>query len=233
MSSIKLAFGLAVVVCLLAVGASSAMAAQWGQCQTEKEGKFANSECKGTGKGWEWKQLQVKEAVESKGTLTLADTKGGIFGEEVKIECSGFGEGTVGPGTEGEITNITAEKGGTNKTIKCKTLAGICPSPELESRNLPWETELVQTEKEIRAYAHAHPKGGLPGLIVNCSGTQDECVEGHASAKISNAKNGQEVEAERDARSGLQNCTRGGAGSGIIVGVISVKQKNGHALRVK
>jgi hypothetical protein len=234
MRSIKLVFGLAMAVCLLAVVASSAMAGEWEQCQTEKNGKFETSECKGAGKGWEWKQLFVKEAVESEGTLKLTDKAGGIFGEAVTVECKGFDEGTVGPGTEDEITNITSAKGGTNKTITCTAIAGICPSPvTAEAVNLPWPTQLVQIGSEIRDAIHPHSGGGAPGWKVSCNGTLDECTTTAGGTKIKNAANGQEVEAEFEKKSALADCKRGGKAQGEVSGIVFIRQKNGHALRVK
>jgi hypothetical protein len=245
MRSIKIAFGLTMAVCLLAVAASSASAAPvWEQCQKVgvPKGSFRDSQCAFTEAlgEFEWGVLKGKEEVESKGTLKLLDT---VFG--VEVECAGVNEGWIGPNGEDEITEISETKGG-SKLVKCTTTKGAekCKGAVANAENLPWKTELTEKGAEIRDFVKTSAKAELtekkfPAWKVTCKEPKelvDICKANKgASTKMTNIETGAEnyVEAEFEgAASGKAACTSGGNESGTVKGSITIKQKNGHGTRV-
>jgi len=87
--------------------------------------------------------------VSIEGELTLSDLKapGGV----ASATCSGFFDGSVGPGEEDEITKVLNLEGteinelGGAVHIKCEAKEGACEKTtdiELQPENLPWLTEL-------------------------------------------------------------------------------------------
>jgi|ERR1700722_2916997 len=146
--------------------------------------------------------------VASKGKLKLSDSKGGLFGEKVEIECEGTDEGTVGPGTADTVTKITA--------TKCVRITGICPETiTATALHLPWKTTLLLVEEKWRDDIE-NSGAGAPGWNVVCSGTvEDECTA-ETSTELKNVTGG--VEAIFDAKSAKANCTRGGTGAGTVLG---------------
>jgi hypothetical protein len=147
----------------------------------------------------------------SEGELSLCDDKGGLFGEDVCVKCSGLDKGTVGPGKADvtqEVTGLAGEKDITNCTNELN-----CPSPILvEAENLPWTTEIVLNGTEFRDLIGTAAK--QPGYLVSCAGVVDLC-EGHATVTLTNEPGGVLA---TFANLEVATCTRGGAGQGLVTG---------------
>jgi len=148
MKYLKIAFGLALVAGLMAVVASSAVAApRWVHCvkvKTAGTGQWNNANCSEIDKTNEYETKAITETSEvtSSGKLKLADTN--TVAGEVEVECEGSNRGWVvnlatGPGEDG-IASISA--------TACKTITGSCEKPNASPRNLPWGSRLVEVEEE-------------------------------------------------------------------------------------
>ena len=105
MKYLKIALGLALVVGLMAVVTSPAMAAtpKWVTCEEVSSGKWANSTCTTSGSGkFETKALIETREGTSSGTLELEDTA-----QATTLSCARTSVGTAGAnGTDG-IKTIT------------------------------------------------------------------------------------------------------------------------------
>lgn len=157
---------------------------------------------------WQLNGRQVKEAVAvtSKATLQLKDSKGGFFGESIRVECKVTGKISVGAGATGKVSEWTA--------AACKTKEGTCEtSPTVTALNLPWHTELVTVEGKAREQFSSGGSGD-PGYKWICKlGVNDECT-GNTSAAVSNVSGG--VDLTFDSKSAKLNCAVGGSGAGSI-----------------
>jgi len=154
--------------------------------------------------------IAKNEPVDSEATgegLLLVDTKGGLFGERVDLDCTGKDEGTVTTTGTGTVTAITS--------IVCKTLEGGCPSPAAAPVHLPWTSELILSGANFRATIKG--TGGEPGWNVTCSGiVEDECVaKAGTTVGIVNVAAGVDANFEEAEKA---NCGRGGANAGFVVG---------------
>lgn len=229
-------FGLAVVAvfALGATAASSALANPvWESSEcievAPHEGRWSSADCNQYG-GEEkfalspWLVLSASDAVLSAGTLKLTDSKGGLFGESVTIQCTGTDAGTVGPGSVDETTSITA--------TECKTIEGTCPSPKAEALHLPWDTQLEEPNAgEVRDKIKSSG-AGTPGWKVKCSILTDECTAETSTLMRNNEEEGS-VEAEFESKSAKANCSRGGTGTGTVKGIdVNMSSVLGLHLRV-
>lgn len=219
MKHLKIAFGLVAVAGLMAVMASSAMAAPiWVTCVNvgPNNGKWLDAQCTKAGKG-EWETKAVTETVEvtSSGTLELEDSE--TIAGASSVECSGTNLGTIGAGGTDSTTRITATK------CKFVKLGGCEEStePKAEARNLPWATKLEETGEEVRDRITSLIAGKLPGWAVTCKtifGTKTDVCTGLNSAKVRANRAAGSVEGEFDEKSEAASCTEG-------------KEKSGHVRR--
>jgi hypothetical protein len=230
MKFIKIALGLATIAGLMAVASAPALAGPvWKQCR-EHSGtgtKWEDSKCSkasSTGK-WEWVELTTTEKATAEGTVRLVDTKVPIVGK-VEIKCSGTGEGVIGPGKFGRavaVTSMTCIPG-----ENCEKLISE------EVRHLPYQTEVFETEKTLRATATSGGSGA-PGGVAVCRvlGVEkaDECTSESGSALLENLPNGS-VNGMTESKSGKANCTLGGTASGLAEGVGNTKSAEGWAVKV-
>jgi|ERR1700722_18997639 len=161
-------------------------------------------------------------AVNSKGSLKFADSKGGLFGEKLELECEATDKGTVGPGTSDHISQFT--------TAKCTTLTGICGAPEfVDALHLGWDTTLALVGTEWRDKIE-NGGTGIPGWEIVCDGfVEDECT-GETSTELDNTPGG--VNGLFNAKSAKFNCTRGGTGAGTEVGNDLTESPAGETLSV-
>ncbi len=189
MKSIRIAgLCLAAVFVMSMVAAGTASAApHWEVClATGGTGtKYSTSQCikAESGGKYEWSELNGTEATVTPATLTLATTNVPIVGEVV-IECSGTGTGSVGPGSLARTTSL--------KTEKC-TAGKNCEKVEknTEAVNLPWATELKETEGVIHGTLRKGTgAAGPPGWRATCKvlGTvqENECTSETALLILSN-----------------------------------------------
>ena len=211
----------------MAITATASAAPHWLQCR-EGSGtgtKWEDSKCSkiGSPNKWEWVELQTTEKATIEGTLHLTDKKGGLFGEQVVILCSGTGEGTIGPGGFDRILKI--------KASKCENEENCPGEITAEGVNLPWQTSLELVGGKIRDKITSEVSGKEPGWKVTCAGVADTCEANTTTAMENNQPLGS-VDAVFDATSGTAKCSRGGAGQGEVRGTTLIRSAEGWAVSV-
>lgn len=151
--------------------------------------------------------IATAKKIKSKGELLLSDDV-----EKVSLLCKGTDEGTVGPGTLDEVTLIEATEcvfeGGEH---------GACEEGKAvtaKALGLPWTTKIEGTRDDITSATSV-------GWNVECTvfgvfKVSDECTIGLSSTALENVTGG--VNAIFDASTPAANCTRGGAGAGLVNG---------------
>ncbi len=151
---------------IVAAGTASA-APVWEGCTTGGSlTKYKTNQCETaeSGGSFEWNEIKSTEGVKVKGeTLTLIDE-----GVSSTIQCTAEeeGEGAVGPGNKGRITSGKVNSPSTN----CKRITGACEVGKIEevkAVDLPWQTELVETEKKVQNKLEG-TTNGEPGWAVTC-----------------------------------------------------------------
>jgi hypothetical protein len=163
------------------------------------------------------------ELVDDEGELLLTDHKGGIFGEEVMVLCSGLSLGEVLSAVDIDVTTIYALGTSDPETlgsaaIPCTAQTGICSEPVAKAINLDWLAELmlVGTVPEVLLTPETGMNG--PGWSIECSKiAEDSCTSPEALVEVKNETNGT-VDAFFNEETGT--CTRGGAGSALVEGLI-------------
>ncbi len=237
MKSIRIA-GLCLVAmfAMSMVAAGTASAGVWEHCETGgTTTKYTTDQCftAASGGTFSWQEVKGTEAVVSHGSLQLTDTNVFPVGE-VEVKCTGENEGTVGPGKFDRITAIKNIKCVPGKN--CTKVEGATATP----LNLPWQTEIVQTEGRRDRIKAENSKGA--GWSVSCEvlgiTKADSCTTEEGSTSLANAwtkgvgKGELLVLAEFDNSSKNATCTIGGAGSGKVRGPIAILQASGQGLRV-
>jgi hypothetical protein len=229
-------------LCLVAVAAmamsmaATASAGVWQQCTegTEKvlPTKYTEHLCVTAAAGnagkWQWNEVTGTEEVKIKGSLLLKDTKVPIFGES-EVECYGEGTGDIGPGKYDRIKTITV--------LNCRGIK-VCKAVGVTAaaRNLPWQTELYQTEGKTFDALIGTVSGKEAGWKIECEGpvgkSEDECLaEGQEELAMTNKQSSGTVTSTftqtRNAK-----CSLGGAGAGKVFGSTQTSKANGWAIRV-
>jgi hypothetical protein len=209
------ALGLAVV----AVFASGALAAASASAANNWEEEVS------AGK---WEVIKVAKTAKAKGTLKLKDTKTALG--ETEVECEGAGKGTVGPNGKDTLTEIAATKCIPKKVCTSEVTAeaiNIAP----KTLGAEWQTALEELEGEIRDKITTTSGTKEVGWIVQCKAGNfgkviDECKQPSTTTKVINEANGT-VKVEFDKKSPKSNCTKGGSGSGEILGPITFEVESG------
>jgi hypothetical protein len=162
---------------------------------------------------WEINGSPVTESVTIKSTSTEAqfeDTKGDL-GTPATVQCSLSEEGTVNKEGKGTITKFTASS---CTGVRACEASGAT----VKALHLPWDTQLAESEKELREKISSGGSG-TPGLQIECKVLgitfKDECT-GETSKEVETVSKG--VETTFDALSAKLTCTIGGAGSGLAIG---------------
>jgi len=177
MRNIKIA-GLVLASMLLmgmALAGTAAAGPLWATCQKVLSGltRYEDENCEkanGTG-SWSETSLAGTEKSVAAGTLLLVDT--GTAVGEVVVSCTGEALGSVGPTNLGRTEEI--------KNIKCTTEKGCeaGSTPTAEPVNLPWKTELTETESRLQASLKSEVSGKEAGWKVKCKVVvqiTDECT---------------------------------------------------------
>jgi hypothetical protein len=213
----------------MATAATASAAPVWEQCEKGAAGtKWETNLCNKIGppNEYAWQEVKSTEAVVTEGSLRLTDLKGGLEKEKVTVECFGKDEGTIGPGKFDRITAITASA--CHNIENCPEILKV----RAEAVNLPWQTELYETEPgKVRDQITSTISGKFPGWKVVCSGVSDTC-EANTSTAMTNKQAEGVVQATFETKSGRATCTRGGAGQGEVIGSVITKATAGHAIRV-
>jgi hypothetical protein len=168
--------------------------------------------------------ITAAQSVQSEGELLLCDDKGGPFGEEACVKCSGLDVGTIGPTNKDEVTDVL-NLAGTSLDITDCVGEGPCLEAHLvEAENLPWKTELVLDSS-----------GEILDLLIN-AGYIVVCL-GALGVELSDLCSAEDLEldtenmaAENDVlllflitELGVGNsCTRGGANQGLVEGFVLI-----------
>jgi hypothetical protein len=149
------------VMSMVAAGTASA-APHWLVCLEwhNSPTRYTEHQCEtasGTG-GWEWSEPTHTEATRTAGSLKL-EAKSSLVGE-IEVKCSGLDTGWIGPNGTDQTTTVTTDKceAGTN----CEKLEKTA-----EAVNLPWNSELKETEGKIHDTLRNGGKGE-PGYEVSC-----------------------------------------------------------------
>jgi hypothetical protein len=241
MKYLKMAFGLALLVGVMSVVASPAMAVpRWVHCVKSETGKYSTGLCNAAGSGWETKELVGTSEVTSSGTLKLEDT--GATGGAVEVECTGENTGWVA-----NLTTGAGEDGTTSITnLKCvRVVDGECEKVvEVKPRNLPWGSRLVEKGTEVRDELISGPKkeegNGEPGWAVTC-----ETILGNVTDTCERSGGTQNVRANRttgkteflfdaisEEKKERATCSQGGKEAGRVGGTILEQLRSGNALWV-
>jgi len=240
MKYLKLAFGLVAVAGLMAISASSAMAAEpiWVTCaKTAAPTHYTEADCLTAGSegGWNTKAFAANETIEStsSGTLELEDSA--ATGGKVIIECSGTNQGWVGPNGIAEQNRVTA-----SSCVFVKKEHGSCEEAkgvEVKAINLPWTLKLEErvntstSETELRGLLVSLTTKN-PGWAVTCTvagilKVTDECT-GRTNVGIESARNRLLTNFIFDKVSAQEpgSCSQGTATSGFVRGVVSSSIRN-------
>jgi hypothetical protein len=228
MRGVKVVFGCAMTVGLLAVVAIPALATpSWYKCAEKTGGKFKDNKClmESSGGEFEWVKIAKATEVVVEGELGFEDPK--LPSGAVKLKCKVKGPGTVGPNAEDQIKSI--------EVTGCTVIKGTCGSPEVKADNTPWATELFEeTGGEIRDRIKSSGVG-LPGWTLICvvvKKIEDVC-EGETSVGVANKLSEGLVELKFDKKSATLECSQSKAKSGLVEGTLKVKSASGVAISVK
>jgi hypothetical protein len=203
---------------------ASAAGPVWEQCR-EGSGaatKWEDNLCSKASSGgkWQWIELTSTEKTISSGTITLKDIKTLVGTAEVT--CSEKGEGTVGPGKFAVIRTFELEKCKADKGCEEVTSAG--------GTDLPWQTELIETESAIR-----EDGGGVPGWSVTCTvlkvKTSVTCTTNTARYSLGFSLSWIWYLLTWLPSTAKSSCTEGGAGSGEVEGYIELASAAGWRIR--
>ena len=236
MKYLKMAFGLALVAGVMSVVASPAMAVpRWVHCVKSTTGKYSNGLCNEAGSGWETTEVIGTSEVTSSGELELEDTK--ATGGAVDVMCPGTSLGWVA-----NLTNGTAGEDGTfsiNVTEASCTFIkkGACEKlEEVEARNLPWGTRLVESGSEVRDELISGSSSGAPGWSVKCKtiigSVTDTCTLSGSTQNVRANRTTGKTEFIFDAitHEKKATCSQGGEKAGNVTGTIFGQLRSGNAL---
>jgi hypothetical protein len=226
------------VVSMVAAGSASA-APHWLVCLPEHENttttKWESHQCKIAKEhgGWEWSELKGTEAAVGRASLSLSDT---VLGTTVLVDCTGELKGSVGPGKYDRVTEVP------EASIHC--VAGEnCEDLEEAARpvDLPWQTELFETENTIRDRLSSGGNGA-PGWKVKCKvpilgPTADTCTSEEGSTlqenKVTKGVEGELlVLGDFESKTRNAKCTVTKEETGKVRGTVALLLANGWALAV-
>jgi hypothetical protein len=245
------------LVAMFAIGMAASVTASaapvWEQCQTEKltTTKYTTDQCTTAsgGGGWAWHEVSGTEKVKaSLMTLTVRDIK--TPGGATAIRCDhaegstgNFGPGSIGPGNKGRVTEAKVKEPKT----ECTRLEGACKAgevEEIEAVDLPWQTELFETEGRVLTKIESGGSGE-PGWKVKCNtllGSKTDTCESEAGKReevrlenrsSKNSKGETELLILNTAeRRHKQKCSEGGAEAGEVEGQGALLAENGSGLRI-
>lgn len=237
MEHLKIAIGLFIVIGVMAVTTSPAMALgpRWVHCEKVTHGNWLDSRCDNAGAG-EWETREVSQTSEitsstvsgSKG-IEMEDSKAGIA-----VTCAMVSRGTVGVNGTGSVKEV--------KFTGCQFVAGKNGSCEANKPvvarpvNLGWSTRLEErtfTSTELRDVITSLIAGKEPAWEVECIiggffKEEDKC-EGIITTNVRADRANGTVETEYDkvSEGETATCKSGGAGSGRISGNLINRLRNG------
>jgi hypothetical protein len=244
MKYFKMGLCLAAMFAMSMVASATASAAPvWEHCTkgpvNAQPTKYSEHGCstlaQSTGE-WNWREVNGTEEIRIKGSLLLSDTKVPIVGT-VSIECSGEGEGFVGPKNHDRITKIETSPAQCVINKNCEKIEAV------EARDLPWQTEVYETEgKQLDNISAAG--AGEPGWKVECKvlGLVEEDICTQEASKpeslvLLNKATTVGTETQLLVLATFQHlrkakCKVGGVESGEVKGSVALLQVNGWGLKI-
>jgi hypothetical protein len=211
---------------------------------TEKQCRTAASGNDGT---WQWNEVSGTDKVMILAmTITLTDEKVPIFGKST-IQCGhGTGAGVIGPKSKGRITEAKV----TNPKTECERVSGPCKAGEIEKvegANLPWQTEMFETEGKFQTHIEATTAGKEPGWSVTCNaevtgkGTVDTCTQESEKPETVTLENKASLNSAGEIellvlgtflKKHKADCSKGGKEAGVVEGQIAILLTTGGGLRI-
>jgi hypothetical protein len=172
-------------------------------------------------------KLTSSKAIKAKGNLTIEDR-----GDKLAAECSFTLEGSVGAGSAGKLTSMTGSECKPPAEMKnekgeeignaCATVKAIYPV------NLPWTTELVETEGKIRDKIASGGAAWHFTCEVALSNMEDECGIAVSPRILDNSENVFALFNE----TAKTSCHLGGLEAGVWSGELKLTPETG-AIKAK
>jgi hypothetical protein len=232
------------LVMSMALASAASAAPLWLVCLPMTGGKFLDSQCLKPGAGnWESVPLSGSDTVRLVGfTLRLTDLKAGLLKEKTTVKCNGKGSEGEGLITSPNIGLInTAEV--KNAKENCERVEGGCKAGEVEEvkgADLPWKTEIFETEKKYltKILADGH---GEPGWAVKCNtalgSKTDTCLSENTEKDeqaelISTERSAELIVLSRFEKLHKAKCSEGGPETGEVEGLIGVLLASGNGLSI-
>ncbi len=214
----------------------------WEGCLKSAPGtKYLELDCEvASGSGeWGWAEIANTDHVVSTAfTISLTDTKTTVGESTVVCTKGGRNSGTVGPGKYDRVELARVEKASEN----CRATKGGCKETgveEVAGVNLPWQTEVFETEKKFLTKLTTVNGTGEPGWRVKCDSLlgsrEDTCTTEPGKEESLVLENKTTVNARGFTellvyatfeKAHLSKCSEGGAESGKILGTSAILLAN-------
>jgi hypothetical protein len=227
------------VMSMAAAGTASA-ALLWLLClegSISSNTKYEDSSCTKALSTGKWESVAIGSKSDTVRLLAFSLLlKDAVAGTTVHCPDSGTGTGLVEGNKliirEAKISNPVGE-GCTleGKFLTCKETANL---KGIHAVNLPWTTEMFETEKKVLAQVKANT--GKAGWAVECGTSTDICEEESGKPEFTELVNGVTNKVllvlARFESKGLGDCTVGGKASGLVGGLIAILLWNGSGLSI-
>lgn len=179
-------------------------------------------------------KITTAQGSEGEGELELVAKNGGNLKVELKVLCSVILDGTLGPSSEGTISEFLSLSG---KAISDLALSGgelactndaNCTSPKVWATGLPWKTELELMIDGTETFFVNLIKS-FAGYYVECTvlgvKVAEECTTFETAIKTTNAVGGIAEQGFSDvfqelAGLKLADCSLGGGAAGEVNGAV-------------
>jgi hypothetical protein len=225
----------------MALAGNAAAALLWLVC-LEGSGltKYSSNQCTEASSTGKWQSLGLPSGVSDTVRLLAFSLRLSDSGTGVEVECpdAGTGWGLIESPNKGQIKVaevLEPEKEG------CKVLKGLAPCvagklTKIVGANLPWATEIFETEKKNLTRIAPGSSGKPPGWTVTCGGIADTCEEETGKPEFAELLNGVTkgvlLVLARFEGKNKGKCSIGGAGAGSVTGLIAILLWNGQGLSI-
>ena len=207
----------------MAITATASAAPHWLVCSTGGTAtKYTTSQCTTASSGgtFQWNEVTGTESAVFRGSLLLKDTSPMV---NDAIECLYEWIGSVGPGKYGRINEIIVTPSQCRGIKNCENVLKI------GARDLPWQTELYESEKGVILQTLAGTGSGEPGWEVECkvgsNKVNDVCIQEAGkpeSVLLENKVTGTELLVLATLQSLRKtNCSAGGKEKGELGGALA------------
>ncbi len=241
MKSIKIA-GLCLVSMLMmsmALASAASAAPLWLLClEGTATTKYSSNQCNKAESGGKWESVALGTKSDTVKivafSLRLSDTGAGT-----EVECPGPGSkgwGLIENSNKGVIKVAEVEKPETNcKVLKAGLLESCKKIEEVKGADLPWKTEVFETESKFLTKIEADGNGE-PGWTVKCSGTTDTCLAEAGKAEsvelVNGVTSGVLLVLGRFEEKEPAKCSLFGGSTGHVSGLVAILLWNGNGLSI-